>query len=508
MAGYVAKDKSGPVSQAETAPSPRWVEVRSQKGSPFSLTPDTTDAFVYMDEYVNFLVSEYGSANTKNGIKGYSLDNETSLWSSTHPRIHPSATTCAEIIQRSIALAAAVKSVDPAADVFGPAAYGFGEYTDFQSAPDWTTIATGKTYAWFLDYYLDKMRQAEISEGKRLLDVLDVHWYPEAIGSSRIILTTATSDSDKVARMQAPRTLWDKTYFENSWIGQYGKAHLPLIPNLIRSINTYYPGTKLAFTEFTYGGEDDISGAIAVADVLGIFAKYGVYFASFWGIGSPSAFVSAAYRLYRNYDGNYSTFADRYVPCQTSDSVNCSIYGSFNAAKNEIHLIVINKNLIQSVTGNFNISAHDGLTGGKVWRLLRYSTQIVPLDDISGFSDHSFSYALPGGSVTHFVLSTANTLDVPPEASAPQTYYFRAYPNPFNPSCKIEYSTREIGNARLDIISMTGERVKSYRVLGRLGTISWDGLNERGEKVASGMYVAVLRDETSIFMRQKLMLLK
>ena len=87
MAGYVAKDKNGPVSEAETAPSPRWAAVKYIKGSPFSLIPDTSDTSVYMDEYVNFLVNKFGTANTSSGIKGYSLDNEPSLWNSTHPRL-------------------------------------------------------------------------------------------------------------------------------------------------------------------------------------------------------------------------------------------------------------------------------------------------------------------------------------------------------------------------------------------------------------------------------------
>ena len=508
MAGYVSKDKSGIVSQAETAPSPRWTEVKFEKGSAFSLKPDTSDNYVYMDEYVNFLVNKYGSANTTTGIRGYSLDNETSLWPSTHPRIHPSATTCKEIIQRSIALSRAVKKVDPAAEIFGPAAYGFAEYTGYQGAPDWDSVSKGQTYTWFIDYYLDKMKQAEVAGGKRLMDVLDVHWYPEAIGDHRITDNTATTQGDKLARVQAPRTLWDGTYTENSWIGQYGKAHLPLIPNLLKSINQYYPGTKLAFTEFTYGGEDDISGAIAIADVLGIFAKYGVYFASFWEVGSPSAFVSAAYKVYRNYDGSHSAFADLYAPCQTSDSINCSIYASYKAATNEIHLIVINKNLTQSITGNFNISSRYALVGGKVWRLLRYSSQVLSLDDISDFTDHSFSYSLPGGSVTHFVLQTANTANVPSDGSVPEGYYLRAFPNPFNPNCKIEYSVQDDSNSRIDIISVTGELVKSYHNLAHQGSITWDASNQTDQKVSSGWYVAVLRNETTVFMRQKLMLLK
>jgi hypothetical protein len=132
----------------------------------------------------------------------------------------------------------------------------------------------------------------------------------------------------------------------------------------------------------------------------------------------------------------------------------------------------------------------------------------LSLDDISDFTDHSFSYSLPGGSVTHFVLQTANTANVPSDGSVPEGYYLRAFPNPFNPNCKIEYSVQDDSNSRIDIISVTGELVKSYHNLAHQGSITWDASNQTDQKVSSGWYVAVLRNETTVFMRQKLMLLK
>ena len=51
--------------------------------------------------------------------------------------------------------------------------------------------------------------------GKRLLDVLDFHWYPESQGDCRIIASTdcdQLSTAQTQARMQSPRSLWDSTY--------------------------------------------------------------------------------------------------------------------------------------------------------------------------------------------------------------------------------------------------------------------------------------------------------
>ncbi len=510
MAGFVAKDKNGVVDSTQVAPSPRWAYVKFQKESPLSLQPDTSDDTVFMDEYVNFLVHKYGTASSGTGARGYELDNEPDLWNSTHPRLHPLQPTCQEIIQKSIALSTSVKNIDSSAEVFGPVSYGFNGYYSFQGAPDWNAVSSGKGYSWFLDYYLDQMNKASTSAGKRLLDVLDLHWYPEAEGSdgNRIINSNATTTADNAARVQAPRTLWDSKYKENSWIEQSFSSYLPLIPKVIQSINNYYPGTKLAFTEFTYGGEGDISGALAIDDVLGIFAKYGVYLGTFWELDPTSPFASAAYKMYRNYDGNNSAFGDEYVPSQTSDSVNCSIYGSLQQDKNEIHIIVINKSAATSVTGNFSILSHKQILSGRVWELNRYSSQINELDSVTNISNNSFSYPLEAESICHIVLQTSALDNVVERQNSPNKFELAAYPNPFNPTCRIEYNVPGSSVSKLEIYSVTGTLIKTFDRLSHSGSITWDGTNGNNRKVASGVYFAVLRNAEHMFGSEKLLLLK
>jgi mannan endo-1,4-beta-mannosidase len=520
MAGYVAKDKSGTsVSQAETAPSPRWDKVQFVKGSAFSLTPSLTDTSVYMDECVNFLVHSFGYANTSTGVKGYELDNEPALWPSTHPRIHPIAPTCQEVTQHGIVLSNAVKSVDPFAEIFGPVLYGFAAYTDFQGAVDWSTVSNGKGYSWFIDYYLDVMKKAEAISGKRLLDVLDLHWYPEAYGDSRISDANANSANDKAARLQAPRTLWDAKYGysasnpaagENSWISQWFPTYLPLIPRLIASINQYYPGTKLAFTEFTYGGESDITGGIATADVLGIFGKYGVYFATFWPGNSNTSYVQAAYRIFRNYDGAKSTFGDASTPARTSDSVNTSIYSSVKTGTNEIHIIAINKNLNASKTANFSIQHNKSVLSGNVWILDNSGTQIRNAGSIASIQNNTFSYTLPAGSVCHFVLQSSVFVNVNlVNSNAPSVFKLDAYPNPFNISCRIEYALPDnSGTYRMEIIDVMGRFIRTYGQLSRNGSVTWNGTNENNQVVGSGVYCVLVKGENLRTISKRIVLVK
>ena len=212
MAGYVAADKSGTVTEDEAAPSARWNKVVFKKDAPFADEPDLTDDVVYMDEYVNYIVKNLGAADTATGIQAYSLDNEPALWHHTHSRMHTEPVTIAELSEKSIELASAVKAVDPKAEIFGPALYGytaFDHLADDDNSNEWETVKEANGYHWYLDSYLDDMKKAEDKTGTRLLDVLDIHYYSE---SARI------SSADI---LQSVRTLYEDDFVENSWIGQW-----------------------------------------------------------------------------------------------------------------------------------------------------------------------------------------------------------------------------------------------------------------------------------------------
>ncbi len=404
MAGYVAKDKNGTVSEAETAPSSRWDQVKVRKGSAFSQTPDLTDNYVYMDEFVNLLISKYGKSDTATGIKGYSLDNEPGLWSSTHPRIHKDKVTCAELISKSTDYAKMVKDMDSKAEIFGPALYGMGAYQNLQSAPDWDSVKG--QYKWFPEYYLDNMRKASEKDGRRLLDVFDIHYYPEATGGGiRVTESTDTNVDCNKARIQSPRTLWDPTYKEDSWIGKWCGDYIPIIPKMQSAIDTYYPETKLGITEYNFGGNNHISGGIAQADAFGIFANQNVYLATLWPFDGKSDYTQAAFNLYRNYDGKKSTYGDTKVKAETSDIENSSVYAALDSKDaSKLHVIMINKNYDKPMTMNFNIGGNKVYGSGKVWAFDESSAQITERTPITNIANNKFQYTVPKLTACHIVL--------------------------------------------------------------------------------------------------------
>jgi hypothetical protein len=72
-----------------------------------------------------------------------------------------------------------------------------------------------------------------------------------------------------------------------------------------------------------------------------------------------------------------------------------------------------------------------------------------------------------------------------------ETALYNNYPNPFNPSTTIRFSLKENSNTKVVIYNSLGQVVRTL-VNGPLGAgmhaVQWNGVNEHGQKVASGVY--------------------
>ena len=358
--GYVSADKS-PGGDVRNSGSnylqTRFKQELPAKGSAFTLTPSTTDAYVYEDEFINWVKTNYPYGQTDpNKPIWFDLDNEPDLWSSTHAEVHPATATYQELVNDSVNYATAIKAVEPNTLVFGGVNYGWNGFTSLQGATQDPSI--NDTILNFQASYLKAMHAADQTAGHKLVDVLDMHWYPEALGTNGVRITENDNTAATVAaRLQAPRSLWDPTYVENSWITQdslpYQPANTPakfkgdaiqLLPREQAIINEYDPGTKISISEYDYGGATDISGGIAEADVLGIFGQQNVFSANEWPLQSSEPFIAGGMNMFRNYDGANSTFGDTSISATTDDTTDTSIYASVDSAHpGVLTLVAINK---------------------------------------------------------------------------------------------------------------------------------------------------------------------
>lgn len=302
--------------------------------------PTTTSTAVdpaAMGAWVSYLVNRFGPSN---GRRIYALDNEPNLWSSTHHDVHPAPLTYNELWQRMRDYAVAILAADPTAEIAGPAEWGWPNYfcsdaDDINkgcspASPDRAQHGGQELVAWLLD----QAAAYEKANGKRILHYLDLHYYPQ--GGNPPANT---------------RSLWDPSYTDPSWIGD----KIRLIPRMRDWVGQHYPGTKTMISEYDFYQHDTAAGAIAYAEVLGIFGREGLDAATAWSPPAPTDAAFGAYKLFRNYDGAGSGFE--------STSVRATVMGAgvmaFAAAgANRLTVALVNEtNAAQNITVSADFSA-------------------------------------------------------------------------------------------------------------------------------------------------------
>jgi Glycoside hydrolase family 44 len=331
----------------------------------------TTEGPSFAGEWVTYLVSKFGTA-ADGGVFGYDLDNEPAWWDAVHRDVHPVASTYDEVTNNGIATAEAIKTADPTANVNGPVVDYWWNYfyskKDIENGWDtgpcyepWSGPTDRKAHGGvpFIEYYLQQFAAASNTYGSRLLDYLDMHTYFAAnYNGNGVGLTTAGDTGEQQARLNSTRVFWDPTYTDSNYpqpnystdSNYTANCSTPLqAPQLIPMAQSWvakdYPGTKLAFTEYNWGGQENINGAVAQADILGIFGSYGLDLGTLWGPPDPATQAPGlmAFEIYRNYDGNKSTFGNTSLASTSVNQGALSVFAALRGSDNAVTVVVINK---------------------------------------------------------------------------------------------------------------------------------------------------------------------
>jgi hypothetical protein len=374
-------------------------------------TSKTIDA-TFVTRWMAHLAGRTGTA-AAGGMRLWALDNEPMLWNSTHRDVHPAGTTYDELWSKTAAVGAAMKAQDPGAQLTGPALWGWCAYF-FSGADGCSPGADRAAHGGedFVPWYLDQAKAWETSNGKRLLDYLDVHYYPQASG---VALTNDESSATSALRLRTLKSLYDPAYLDESWIGTAVGQAVYLIPRMKAWIAAHYPGTKLAVTEYNWGSDAGISGALAQAEALAIFGREGVDLATRWVAPAEGSLTEDAFLLYRNYDGAGAQVAGDAV---RATSANVDLVGAYaqrgGTGGNTLYLLLFNKDTsAQSVA----VTVAGGLAGPA--SLYRFSgASRLAAAGSAAPSGNALALTLPARSAT---LAVAPLPAAPPPGTAFRT---------------------------------------------------------------------------------------
>jgi hypothetical protein len=358
----------------------------------------------FQKSWVQHLTNMWG-LSTNGGVGYYLMDNEHSIWFSTQQDIHPIGPTMQEIYNDITNYASMVKSVDPHALVLGPEEWGWngylysgydqqwsGQHGDYNPAdyPDRGTNG-GMDY---MPWLLNQLHLHDTATGVRLLDYFTLHCYPQEGSVSGNAIDPAT----ELLRNQSTRQFWDTNYVDPSWINSV----IDLIPRMKNWVATYYPGTKIGVTEYDWGAEAYISGGTAEADILGIFGRQGLDLATRWTVPATGTPTYGAMKMYRNYDGNKSTFGDTSVLTTVPNPDDVSAFGAVRSSDGAMTIMVVNKDITNASPFNATITNFNTTGTAQRWQLTTTSviTQLTNIPVTNGI----LSDLVPFQSITLYVL--------------------------------------------------------------------------------------------------------
>src|SRR5271155_1038382 len=336
--------------------------------------------------WIQHLVSTFGTA-ANGGVPYYQLDNEPGGWSNTHRDVEPVQPDYDTIISLGQQYASTIKQTDPSAKVFGPVDFTLG---------GWIGTPSKQNNLFAGQYYLQQMAAYEKTNHQRILDYFDEHYYG--------------GGSTDAAELRSTRALWDSTFNSGSWVEQYYfDGPMMLLPRFQNWIQTYYPGTKLSISEYSFSsGTNPLVDALTEADVLGIYGREGLDFANMWIVPKPTDPVAYSFRVYRNYDGAGGQFGDMAVNSTSSDQGQLSVYGARRSSDGALTVVAINKTT-GAIATSLTLANYNAAGTAAVYSYSNANlTQIVAGSPVAVASG-AVNYTFPAYSATVFVFTPKTT---------------------------------------------------------------------------------------------------
>ena len=333
----------------------------------------------------------------------WSMDNEMEIWSGTHSDL-PLTVTQQFLVERYLDVAKKAKKAWKDIKLTGPVAANEWQWCGVDSDPN---AAEERNYCW-LEYFIKKVAEAQKASGVKLLDVLDIHWYPtektyeDRINWHRVFFDTTYvyPGANGIKKVNGG---WDNSIVKefifkrlNDWMNAYfGKNH----------------GIGLGLTETDLTTDDAMLTALIYASFLGTFMDNGVELFTPWSWGDGMDEVA---HLFIRYGHEF-----RVASTSSNDSL-VSAYSSVTESQDSMTIILVNRSEKMSQTVNLSVENFEALP----------QAQTLTLSDLSGetfvshtenalrhgtavASDAKFSLELPAKSITALLLIHQNPTSIP-----------------------------------------------------------------------------------------------
>ena len=388
------------------------------------------------------------------GIRYWNMDNEPEIWSCTHDDVMPKQVSPQEFIQRYITLAKKARARFPDIRLVGPVTANEWQWYNWDGRP---VTENGKTYPW-LEYFIKALAEEQKKSGLRLLDVLDIHFYPSTQKTADVVQLHRVffdrnyifpeANGVKTSNGGYDNTLTREYIFArcNDWLTQYmGEGH----------------GVTLGLTET--GIDNSISASVTAvwyASHLGEFMKNNVELFTPW---SWKPGMWEVLHLQSRYNQTHS------VQAVSGNEELVSAYPSVNAAKDSMTVVLINRSPDQSQPVKVQLGHFMPLQEQTQMYTLSQlpATETFISDTQNALKKSAISVAgnvinvtLPPMSVSSVMLRNGGEV----LGETPQAESFQVFPNPAWDSVTVKWGTQAFD--KISIIANSGKKVFE-KVLGK-----------------------------------------
>ena len=386
----------------------------------------------------------------------WSMDNEPEIWNGTHDDIMHTQLSAADFMNLYFAVAKKARERFPDIKLTGPVPANEWQWYKWG---DESLNIDGNYYCW-LEYFIKRVADEQKATGIRLLDVLDIHWYPGESSGTDIV--------------QMYRVFYDKTYtypgangvktINGGWDGSITKEYIFQRINdwLVKYFGENH-GITLALTETAINSSDANIISVAYASMLGTFANNGVEIFTPW---SWKTGMWETLHLFSRYAKNNS------VSSESTLDASVSGYTTINSASDSMTVILVNRDLSSTLNTTVNISGFSVPNGSYTTKRLStlpssetfisHTSNALKSSTVN-VSGNSFTISLPALSTTAVILKGTGT-GIGEEAHA----YFaaqslRLYPNPAVSTISVDFKNDGPLSSDVVIFDLTGRRIESLR---------------------------------------------
>lgn len=412
----------------------------------------------------------------KNRFTYWSMDNEPEIWNGTHDDVMPSLLSASAFMDSYFAVAKKARERFPEIKLTGPVPANEWQWYRWG---DQSLTVDGKPYCW-LEYFIKRVADEQKSSGIRLLDVLDIHWYP--------------SESSNADLVQLHRVFYDETYIypgangvktvNGGWDASQNKEYIFKRINdwLLKHFGENH-GITIALTENDISSSDPNIVSVVYASMLGTFADNGVEIFTPW---SWKTGMWETLHLFSRY-----TKGTR-VRTTSGNEATVSGYSTVNGSSDSMTVILVNRDLSASRTATVNIAGFSVPDGSypvlelsslpSTETFVSHTSNALKSKTVA-VSGNAFTVTLPALSTTAVILTGTGVGIEDNQQDLNDSNSLRAYPNPTSGILRIQFPGQISDSITLKFSDLEGKTVLTLDA----GNNSEINLSET--RLASGLYI-------------------